>query len=942
LNRFVVAFLGLAVGVCVAAQAQAPAAPTYSLDEITVLDGIGGFGTVGKIEPSRTLVAPGGALGFSLKITWDAGPTGEGYWSIRQPLPPGDRAQFDTLAFDLYVESEDKANLAIFLAESDDDRWLCLSGPLKQQEPGKWRHFEVHRDKMSPWQCGDKKQDWSKLAQLGIEPSTGKAVFCLDGVRLLGPGGKKLEVFDAGDDGVVADPKWREPVHRLDRSGVIVFPGISRESLGDTPAKLAQLVGRVATSVYGPDFVRRVVAQGVQPVYYSAYAEGFTKFLTRRQAWDMNARGESPNTLPFFIKAFNGYHTIAYGHPAVTEVGRRRVDALVRSGIGTWMVIDYTFPWAEGPNGYSEANVKAYRLDLAGRDEGLVLVDGRKARGIRFADYFRAYNGFLLTPGQLGLKCWEDFAPSKPDDTGPYSRARWRVFLYLRSYEWLKLADRTGRYYQSRGGEGVWIVPNPEDTWGSSDYMMLTRSLGVRNLMPEWFGCPGWEAEGMYASGPYLRGEADRAGSRLSVLFETGAGGHAAPYWDWRVAYNAAYALSAASRADDFDNDFIDEAPYDVMSDPAKDQAQFRRFRDGVTKALGFLQARAEKPRRPATEILCISERPPAKACGSIFFGVTIPHTLAVGLSRAHFAFDLRDSFELERVINGYRVLAYSPWAPRSGDLSLIARWLTLKPGRVLMTHSFVPTRDTSEFWGGETGTERGYALGGPLLGLGRITGTDVKRCKVTAAFGAWGQVFTPGQVLEFPTPLTRCDLGETLVATDAGPLVSRVAAGKSEIIYLHYTPGDTEPVQRIDEKVMEAVGASLGLQPVCRADFDTVAQVFEVPGGSTVVAWDAPTMAAWKFEYKPGIAPLLFEAANVDRAISVPAGEGNWLVYDFWADKLEPVTPAEGRANLSLRGAVTGLWYVGPDNEKMRATIGAAQKLRARMRDLGFEKVGM
>jgi len=245
----------------------------------------------------------------------------------------------------------------------------------------------------------------------------------------------------------------------------------------------------------------------------------------------------------------------------------------------------------------------------------------------------------------------------------------------------------------------VWIVPNPEDSWGSSDYMMITRSAGVRNLMPEWFGCPAWEAEGMYAPAATSAAKPTAAGSRFSVLFETGAGGHAAPYWDWRVAYNAAYSLSAASRADDFDNDFIDESPYETMSDPAKDPAQFRRFRDGVTKALGFLQAREEKPARPATDVLCVSERPPSKSCGSIFFGVRVPHTLAVGLSRAHLPFDLRDSFELEQVINRYRILAYSPWQPRAGDLTLISKWLASKAGRVLITHSFVPTRDATEFW---------------------------------------------------------------------------------------------------------------------------------------------------------------------------------------------------------------------------------------------------
>jgi hypothetical protein len=101
--------------------------------------------------------------------------------------------------------------------------------------------------------------------------------------------------------------------------------------------------------------------------------------------------------------------------------------------------------------------------------------------------------------------------------------------------------------------------------------------------------------------------------------------------------------------------------------------------------------------------------------------------------------------------------------------------------------------------------------------------------------------------------------------------------------------------------------------------------------------------MAAWKFEYVPGIAPLLYDAPAVDRTITLPAtAPGNWLVYDFWADKVGPVTPANGQVSLSLHGASTGLWYAGPDNDRLRLTIQTAQKLRAKMRDLGFEKVAM
>ncbi len=98
------------------------------------------------------------------------------------------------------------------------------------------------------------------------------------------------------------------------------------------------------------------------------------------------------------------------------------------------------------------------------------------------------------------------------------------------------------------------------------------------------------------------------------MIQETGAGGHSAPYLDWRIAYAGVYAIAAAGQLDDFDNDFIDETDYETMADPARNEYQFRRFRDAIVKALAFLQARDEKPQRPGgAQALCVAARPPGR-----------------------------------------------------------------------------------------------------------------------------------------------------------------------------------------------------------------------------------------------------------------------------------------------------------------------------------------
>ncbi len=937
----------LAAVLAVAAPATAQRA--YTPDELSVLNGIGGFGSTGKLDTSRDVKAPGNRLGFSLRVDWSTHGADPPYWAIRMGFPLGATAKgFDTFSCDLYVESVDGANLGIFVYEPADNRWVCFDKPLAQLPLRQWTHVEVPRSAMRLWKLAAKPEEWDRVSALGLEPNNGKAVFYIDNPRLSGPGGKSLDILSTEDDGYHAPPGWHAKPQPLPAPGGLYFPfdgaRLDDAALRRSPVELNRLLGRVGTPVsgYTPgllDNVTDLQRQGIPTVYYCAAGAGYTRYWTRRQAWDENAAGHSLNKTPGNLFGWDYQHTYAAAHPAVFEAEKQRIDALLAAGISTWMVVDYTFPWMETQWGFSETMQAAFRKDLLGQDEGLVIRDAGKEHAIHFADYFRAYHGFAPAPRDAGLASWSDYGPPKPDETGPNVAARRQLFLALRSYEWLKFPDRTGRYYRSRGGNPLWVVPNPEDSYGSSDYVFMLRSGGVGNLFPEWFGCIGWAAEAGYASLPYLREQADRAGHRLSIIHETGAGGHSAPYLDWQVAYNGIYAIAAAGKVDDLDNDFIDEAVFEQMSDAKRNAYQFNRFRDAVAKALAFRQARAEKPVRPASPILCVSERPPARATGSIFFGLDQPYSLAPALSRSHLAFDLRDSLDLERVVDRYKVIAYCPMSPRTGDLALLRKWLLAKPGRLLITHSFVPTRDAREFWGLDRSAALGSAKGGAQLGLGAVSATQATRCTVTGGADGWSKAAPHGEVVELGAALTRTRQGKALVTTDAGPLITLAKVGQSDVVYLNYAPSATDAVRKLDERVVGMLAARLGLKPTCSADRDTPVQVFGVSGGRCVLAWDAPTMAAWTFRYEPGIAPLRYEAPGVDRRILLPAPQaGQWLVYDFWADRLDRVRPTGGQIPLALRGAVTALYYTGPDTPTMRATIAAAQKTRAKMRALGFD----
>lgn len=928
--------IGVVLLLCAVSAASAQPARRWSPDELLALSGVGGFGSTGVIDTSTEQRAPGNTLGFSLGFDWSKHGTDPGWWSIRMGLPRGARlADYDTLAFDVRAEPGGTANLKLFLYEPDDNRWVAWDKPLAELADGAWRHVETRRESMSLWKLSANAEDWNAIHGLALEPNNGTGIFYLDNLCLKGPGGRVLPLVDLSDDGLVADPAWHEPLPKGPPPvGTVYFPHdgarIGDKTMRDSALGLHQRLGQVGVpmSGYGPTMVaasRELRAAGVSTLYYASMGGAYRRYFTRRGAWDENLAGRSLNALPGSLTNWDWQHMYAMGHPAVFEAQKQRVDALLKAGMTTWMVVDYTFPWQDGPWGYSQANVDAFRADLLDRDEGLMLRWPNSFRApkprLSFAGYFRHYLGFDPSPAQFGLARWEDWTPPRPADPAQWQRSRQVLFMLLRSFEWLKLPDRVGRYYRDQGGQPLWIIPNPEDTGGSSDYQFMLRSQGVGNLFPEWFGPIGWAAEATYASLPGLRETADAAGTRLSIIHETGAGGHSSPYLDWRVAYTGVYAITASGRLDDFDNDFLDEHPQSVLDKPESNAYHFNRYREGVGKAMAFRQARADRARRGEAEIVCIGERPPARACGSPYFTLNQPHSLGVGLSRAHLLFDWREQSDVGLSLDLKRMVVYNPWALRSGDVERWMDWLGGGPGRVFVTHSFVPTRDTTGFWGLTASSELGDRTTAAGFGLGRITAGEKGRVTITEAPEAWG---LRGRSLELTAPLCRASQGEPVVMTDRGPLVYRVRRGGGTLYYLAYTPGDSDETQRLDALLMTAIAREAQITPEVRADFDTLVQQWGGNGLRVIAAWDAPAMGKFDWRYEPGIAAMPYEAPGVSRTVTTRPLAAK-LAYDFWRDT---TTPFESQATLKLDGALCGLWYLASDE----AALAPIKAVRAKM----------
>ncbi len=916
----------------------------FSLKELVFLNGFGAFGDNGKLTTGRGIISPRSTLGFSLKVEWQDNPGPPHWWSVRLGIGKGATEGYDRLAFDIYIErANEKARLLIFLYEPDDDRWVAFARKLSELEPRKWHHFEVKKEEMHPWLLGDKKQEWDSIWGLAIEPNGdgGECIFYLDAIELKGPKGERA-LFTIGDDGYQPEPGWNFPVRRPGPENKVYLPfdfgRLHNPAFRRTVLKLHKIIPNLGVPISGfgrrlPEIASELKDAGVVVIHYSPALAGYARFLTRRQAWEVDWRGRSVNSVPGPLANWHWIHSPSYPHPATLEAVRRKIDALTRAGIGAWMVVDFVWPWWGGRWGYSKATVAEFKRDLKGKDEGLHVVEGDSMKTLHFWDYFEAYTGLRFSPEDLGLTVWDEFEPAREPEVGddPRRRRNLFVFLALRAYEWLKFAQRAGEYMRSKGGDGLWLILNPEDLGNASDYVFAVRLAGVGNVFPEYFGNVGLSSDAAYHSLPYLQEEADRGGTRLSLISETGVGGHARPYHDWQVAYCGVYDLTASGNFDDFDNDFLDEAPFEVMSNPDRNPYQFDRFRDGIAKAFAFNRCKLDKPCRKRSAVLSVSLRPINHYEPDMFFSLNQRFQFSKALAECHFAFDWRDTLWLERVLAKYRIVFYAPTEHPRGQLSTLRQWLRSGDGRVLITHSFVPISpmDGVKFFRWRP-PERGSCS---LLELGEIRAVDILTGRLTEVHPAFRGLFEEGEEIRLPGPLYVPEHGKPLIRLNGIPLISKVRVGRGWVFYIGYTVG-TPGTRELDRRVVSGIMRLLGEKPEVLADWTTIAHVYDLQGGGRVcVLWHRPTLEGYKFAYRPDVGRLRYEASGAAFEVQIPVKPGRWIVYDFLSHKTRLVEAgSEGYVKLNVKGKVCGLFYLLPATPQSRKFLQSLLTFRHRM----------
>jgi hypothetical protein len=561
---------------CLMCASQSQAAQTT--DQLGVISGFSNGGGNGQIVSDTATINSPSANGWSLKFDYTQQGTSGGYWLASRPLPKALTASsYDTLCFDIKVTSSvtvaggtNNSYLVVNLTENKGTRWIAYADYLGNLTHNAWVHKEISKNSMPKWdEVVAGTSDWTKIRSVSFQPCYGSSTFYIDNLKLKNSTtGATTNLLALEDDGY-STPTVRT-MQVAPAKGTALLPyGIGNllqsPDMKNTPMNFASAVGStLAVPLIGFDADVASVAtdqntNGVKTLHYSQIGSGYAGWLTRHQLWDTakSTAGVTStlNTTSIydFTSAADFVHTAAQSTQGVYTVGTDKIDKMARAGISTWVVPDYVFPW-ESNFGFSTIMTTAFNDDLKGYDIGIVTRNSGVDTTIKFRDYFYFYNRFYPdTPSDFGFtgSSWTTttFVPPHTGNESSFA-AKQTLFWFLRSYEYVKLADSLGRYHTSKGGNGLWVIPNPESPTGSSDFVTLVRSKGVGNLFLECFGKPGHLSEAAYASTPYLREQADRAGNRLSVLFETGAGGNSTPYWTWPVTYTAAYELSAATKAD--------------------------------------------------------------------------------------------------------------------------------------------------------------------------------------------------------------------------------------------------------------------------------------------------------------------------------------------------------------------------------------------------------
>ncbi len=534
-------------------------------------------------------------------------------------------------------------------------------------------------------------------------------------------------------------------------------------------------------------------------------------------------------------------HSEDMTNPLVLAAVQKKFLEPARIGIKAMRSVDYVWPWSGGAIwGYSVSAVKRWRENLNEQDTGLEIIDGNKKRIAKFWEYFESYHGYRMKPEDVGLRTWEGYYPPPPGMApSPALINNQILFSLLFHYEWVKFINEAFRPAAQRYGCLAQPTLNPEFHNNGTDLYWFLRLTNVRGFCTEWWA--GVECIlPTYYAGRYFDNVAKKNDKEIVLLGETGANGNGfmtrPNYWDNMSAFLVNYAQAASVDARACHDQYWG-ASWKRMTDP-KEKA-YRAYCSFRSTWCGFLQCRNDRAIKPKTDVLAIVQRPVAG--GGDSFDRQYPwqsFSLGSRLAGLNYLHD-GGAFPLDEAMNldDYSTILYSPSNPPRGFAAKLARWLAIKPGRTLITHSFVPThfsapcRDLKENPGLLQPGGQEKVLAFQTISEGKIQAGILKA--PDPVFAGCLKEFL-GRSIRFSRPICQTSGGKSLVLLGDTPLVSEHGCGKGRVVYLHLYPDNTKVTsRRVELAIIDAAMRYAGYKPAALAPENEYVMAFDRPSGA-------------------------------------------------------------------------------------------------------------
>lgn len=636
-------------------------------------------------------------------------------------------------------------------------------------------------------------------------------------------------------------------------------------------------------------------------------------------------------------------------HPAIQAGLKDQIDYAASLGVNNFKQVDMVWPW-QGRWGYDEVSVAAFRDDLQETDEGLDILPGltgklSKGGVIHFWDYYEYYHGFRLKPSDLGLKSWMEYTPVSERaaaDGGDLEKRNLGVFILLYHYEWLRQAQRFGRWAKAHGGIHDYTL-NPEDLGNGGDYVFLSRIADAGTIYVEYFGGPS-ALQGAYHNLPLYVHSADAAGRKLGLILEIGQGGHGEHYLAPEVNYLYAFELAAAGLRN-YHNEWTASMWRAISASPPAVPEQtfdFDRWSSWVSGALGFVFAREEKIRRPEPRVFNISTRSPGYYVSSWLWGLNQGPSFGPLLSDWHVPFQQWDRSAMPEILGKADVIFYTPPAGRTQDWKALREWLK-QPGKSLVIHSNVPFS-----------IDDGQARLAPGVENVNYTSVDQRYTDFLAEKVDYQAALFPElkAIRSLEDRTWSAIPGAEVLAGDRNKLLLSLISlpGGSSIWYLHRNPLELEG--KDCSTVEEILVGRLKLpRDVAASSAPVMAHRFAAPGYEVLNVWTGLDIPGFKAGYGPHLMPgrganefdpkkrpYPYLLPEVDTTVEVPVKEaGDYRVYAFLSGQ-ENVLKAStaGVLELRVRGTAAEQFFFAKDGPDFQKALETVKHQRARLLPYG------